>query len=154
MLSTTVDTHPSSWEQNICRVCFAYNSSVHASTGFSPFFLMFGRQVNLPVDLMYGTGLKKEIAVPEYVKKLKGELWKAYTPVRERCIAEYRRQKNIYARKVYGELFIIVAISSGYIPQLCHSGNPRSFTSIGKDHIKYWKGLARPLTNYRDGHLK
>ena len=25
---------------------------------------MFGRQVNLPVDLMYGTGLKEEIAVP------------------------------------------------------------------------------------------
>ena len=145
MLSTTVDTHPSSWEQNIHRVCFTYNSSVHASTGFSPFFHMFGR----PVNLMYGTGLKEEIAVPEYIKKLKEELLEAYALVRERCSAEYKQMKNIYARKVYGEPFIIVAISSGYIPQLYHPGNPGSFTSLGKDRIKYWKGLARPLTNYR-----
>ena len=32
-LATTVDSYPSSWEQNIRRVCLAYNSSVHASTG-------------------------------------------------------------------------------------------------------------------------
>ena len=53
MLSTTVGDHPSNWEHNLRKVCLAYNSSVHASTGFSPFFLMFGRQVTLPVDLMY-----------------------------------------------------------------------------------------------------
>eukprot|EP00731_Ephydatia_muelleri_P034748 Em0075g1a len=29
MLATTVDSYPSSWEQNIRRVCLAYNSSVH-----------------------------------------------------------------------------------------------------------------------------
>ena len=27
---------------------------------------------------MYGTGLKEEIALPEYAKKLKGELFEAY----------------------------------------------------------------------------
>ena len=58
MLSTTVGKHPSNWEQNIRRVCLAYNSSVHASTGLSPFFLMFGRQVKLPVDLMYMVAVK------------------------------------------------------------------------------------------------
>ena len=74
MLATTVDSYPSSWEQNIHRVCLAYNSSVHASTGFSPFFLMFGRQVKLPVDLMYGTTQGKKTAVMEYVK-LEFERW-------------------------------------------------------------------------------
>ena len=67
MLSTTVGNHPSSWEQNIRKVCLAYNSSVHSSTGYSPFFLMFGRQVKLPVDLMYGTGEVAEVSVPAYV---------------------------------------------------------------------------------------
>ena len=71
MLSTTVGKHPSNWEQNIRRVCLAYNSSVHASTGFSPFFLMFRRQVKLPVDLMYGSSKIEEVLVLEYVQRLK-----------------------------------------------------------------------------------
>ena len=32
-----------------------YNTSVQPTTGYSPFFLMFGRQVKMPVDLMYGS---------------------------------------------------------------------------------------------------
>ena len=105
------------------------------------------------MDLMYGTGLKEKIAVPEYIKKLKGELLEAYALVRERCLAEYKRMKNIYARKVYGEPFIIVAISSGYIPQLYHPGNPGSFTSLGKDRIKYWKGPYKVLGRFGETTL-
>ena len=52
MLSTIVKNELN-WEQCIQNVCLAYNSSVHSATGFT---LMFGRQVKLPVDLMYGTG--------------------------------------------------------------------------------------------------
>jgi len=33
----------------------AYNSSVQASTGFTPFYLMFGWQGKLTVDIIYGT---------------------------------------------------------------------------------------------------
>ena len=63
MLSTTVGDHPSNWEHNLRKVCLAYNSSVHASTGFSPFFLMFGRQVTL--DLMYDISHEEEVLLPE-----------------------------------------------------------------------------------------
>ena len=70
MLSTTVGKHPSNWEQNIRGVCLAYNSSVHALTGFSPFFLMFGQQVKLPVDLMYGSSKIEEVPIQEYVQMI------------------------------------------------------------------------------------
>ena len=97
--------HPSNWEQNIRRVCLAYNSSVHASTGLSPFFLMFGRQVKLPVDLIYGSSKIEEVPVQEYVQRLKEDLQRSYQLVRDRCVTEHKRQKAIYDEKVHGAPF-------------------------------------------------
>ena len=38
MLSTTTKDHPFNWENQINKVCMAYNTSVHASSGYTPFF--------------------------------------------------------------------------------------------------------------------
>ena len=38
MLSTTTKDHPFKWENQICKVSMAYNTSVYASTGYTPFF--------------------------------------------------------------------------------------------------------------------
>ena len=44
MLATCVDKHPFEWEEYVKEVCMAYNTSTQATTGYSPFFLMFGRK--------------------------------------------------------------------------------------------------------------
>eukprot|EP00731_Ephydatia_muelleri_P022337 Em0014g928a len=146
MLATMVDSYPSSWEQNIRRVCLAYNSSVHASTGFSPFFLMFGRQVKLPVDLMYGTTQGKETAVMEYVKNLKDGLLEAYALVRDRCETEHKRQKSIYDRKVHGEPYSEGDIVWLYTPAV-PSGQSR------KLH-RPWKGPYKVVERLGDATYK
>ena len=50
MLATAVSKRPFQWESHLRRLYLAYNTSVHQTTGYSPFFLMFGRQVRMPVD--------------------------------------------------------------------------------------------------------
>ena len=43
------------WDQWLREACFAYNTSVHTSTGFTPAELMFGRKFRVLLDLLYGT---------------------------------------------------------------------------------------------------
>ena len=145
MLSTTVGDHPSNWEHNLRKVCLAYNSSVHASTGFSPFFLMFGRQVTLPVDLMYGISHEEEVLLLEYVERLKERLRGAYALVRERCGTEHRRQKAIYDEKVHGAPFNpgdLVWLHSPAVPR----GLSRKLHRPWKGPFRWWNGLEIALT--------
>ena len=38
------------WDQKLAAAEFAYNTSVHASTGYSPFYLNYGQEPRLPLD--------------------------------------------------------------------------------------------------------
>ena len=55
MLATAVQKRPFEWEEHLCRLCMTYNTSVQPTTGYTPFYLMFGRQVWMPTDIMYRT---------------------------------------------------------------------------------------------------
>ena len=83
-LATSVEDHPENWDEFVRQICMAYNTSVHPTTGFTPFYLMFGRQAKLLVELMYGA-LETEIMPPsQYPMTLKASLGEAYARVRER----------------------------------------------------------------------
>lgn len=41
------------WPQQIQTLTFGYNATVHETTGYAPFFLMFGHVPVLPVDIMF-----------------------------------------------------------------------------------------------------
>ena len=95
MLSTVVKDHEMDWDQCIRRVCLAYNSSVHASTGYSPFCLMYGRQVNLPVDLMYGSTPHEACTLGDYAYTLQNNRTEVYALARQKGTTEHHRQKGI-----------------------------------------------------------
>ena len=78
MPATTTKNHPFDWEDQLRKVCMTYNTSVHSSMGFTPFYLMFGCQANLPIDLMYGTGDSTELQDHDYAENLKKGLQRAY----------------------------------------------------------------------------
>jgi transposase InsO family protein len=50
MLKKFIHDRQSEWPMFISLVCFAYNTSVHASTGYTPYFLEHGREASLPSD--------------------------------------------------------------------------------------------------------
>ena len=80
MLRTLLETHKSCWKDHINKLIHAYNCTVHKSTGYSPFFLLFGRSQRLPIDVIFGleteTGAKSHA---EYVIKWKSPVQEAYS---------------------------------------------------------------------------
>jgi len=103
MLATTLKDHPFDWEQRLKKVCMAYNTSVHSSTGYTPYYLLFGHEARLPLDLMYGTKKSQPTSVQDYAAHLKDSLTDAYRAVRLQLDQSHARQKDFYDRKVHGE---------------------------------------------------
>ena len=54
MLGTLSEDQKRSWRKYVPELVHAYNCSRHESTGVSPFFMMFGRNARLPVDIAMG----------------------------------------------------------------------------------------------------
>uniref|UniRef100_A0A6G5A9U4 Putative tick transposon n=1 Tax=Rhipicephalus microplus TaxID=6941 RepID=A0A6G5A9U4_RHIMP len=50
MLSMYVASDHSNWDQVLPFVTYAYNTVVQATTGFSPYFLLYGREPSNAVD--------------------------------------------------------------------------------------------------------
>ena len=146
MLATTIDNHQADWQHHIRKLCLAYNSSIHSTTGFSPFFLMFGRLVKLPIDLMYGTNRTEPDTAAGFAQKLKEGLQEAYKLVREKCQAEHKRQKALYDERVHGKPFSpgdLVWLHSPAVPR----GRSRKLHHPWKGPLKVVERLGE--SNYK-----
>ena len=102
-LSTCVRDHPESWEDYVRPICMAYNTCIHPTTGFTPFYLMFGRQAKLPVELMYGTPEPESQSSTEYATQLESTLTEAYEKVRANTTRQLDHQAELYNEKVHGK---------------------------------------------------
>ena len=107
MLATTSHNHPLDWEDHIRKVCMAYNTSEQATTGYSPFYLMFGRNARLPVDIMFPTEkpAADHVTYGEYAKTMKETMEKAFHTVRDHVGDKQERQKQFYDKKCHGQPF-------------------------------------------------
>ena len=54
MVSKYIDRQGLDWDEGTRSYAMAYNSSVHETTGYSPFYLIHGFEPRLPLDVVYG----------------------------------------------------------------------------------------------------
>ena len=87
----------SEWDRNLGCIAAAYRASVHERTGMTPNFIMLGREVRLPIELLHGSSTNKEVKVAdygEYVDKLRSRIQYAQKIAREHLKVAASRQKT------------------------------------------------------------
>ena len=71
------------WEVALPAVMLAYLSSPHQTTQQSPFMLTFGREVRLPVDVMFGQPVvQADVCRSKHALELRNRLETAYHSAR------------------------------------------------------------------------
>ena len=58
------------WDKNLQLIGMAIRSMVNRSTGFTPNYLMLGREISIPNELFGLKSEKQYTDIPEYVQKL------------------------------------------------------------------------------------
>ena len=105
MLRTLSEDQKSNWKAHVPSLVHAYNSTVHDSTGFSPFYLMFGREPRLPVDVLFGLDQPKGIvSETKFVSNLCKQLECAYGLVCDRQGKASKRHKRNFDLKARGSV--------------------------------------------------
>ncbi|XP_067662575.1 uncharacterized protein [Haliotis asinina] len=103
MLGTLSPDKKRDWKNYVGPLVHAYNCIRHETTGQTPFFLMFGREPRLPIDLAFGLELNRERkSVYQYTKALRERLRSAYEQASKTTRSAQDRQKVGYDLKVRG----------------------------------------------------
>ncbi|KAK3727755.1 hypothetical protein QZH41_005220 [Actinostola sp. cb2023] len=147
MIKTRVDEEPDRWDEHMEFCLMAYRSSVHSSTGHTPYELMFGREMRIPVDVMMGMvpeDESSECSYSESVSELRNKLAKGYEDVRTNQQAAQRRQKDAFDKGVRHTVYEPGDLVLRYSPQLTPG-------EASKFHRNWQAGPAEDLEdNNRD----
>jgi transposase InsO family protein len=85
------------WTDHLNATTFAYNASVHSSTGYSPYFLWHGRRPRLPVECILDHPTSEMKTPEEHADKLMKVLTDAYKMARKEQRKAAERRKKIQA---------------------------------------------------------
>ena len=103
MLGTLETDQKVDWKTYVAPLVHIYNSTQHDTTGFSPYFLLFGREPRLPIDLLLPsldtTGAK---TFTGYIEGLRERLKHAHQVVQARLTGKGEASQKWYAKKVRG----------------------------------------------------
>ena len=115
------------WSEQQLEMPAAYNGTHSAVTGYSPYFLLFGRKARMPVNYLFPTlcdlphQTKMEVSVAAMQKRLK----EAFTVARHLTSQEAAKQWCYYDRKTGA-----VALQPGDVVMDCTDG------FVGKQKVK------------------
>ena len=104
-MEAIVTKEQENWDEHLPFISMAYRSTPHQTLGISPNYMLFGREIAMPVDVMLSTTPDEPVNHVEYVKRLKLKLQYCYELAGRQLKKGAETQKRLYNRGVYGEKF-------------------------------------------------
>ncbi|CAG2206601.1 unnamed protein product [Mytilus edulis] len=94
MIKTFVNKNVTNWDEYINLLLAAYRSTPHPATGFSPNYMMLGREVNIPLNLMFRSHDNRTENNEDYISTIKSHFQNVYEIARENLKSNAERQKR------------------------------------------------------------
>ena len=130
MLQTLSEEKKSKWTEHLNKVTNAYNCTRHNSTGFSPFYLLFGRSPRLPVDILFADTNPAPVRnYSEYAMQWLNAIESAYKIASDN--ATLRCEQNKAAREPKVNSTVLLPICSKSFRE---RGSRQTSTSLGRNH--------------------
>ena len=119
MLSMFVNDRRDNWHELLPFIMHAYRTSVHESTGYSPFRLMMGEECSLPQDVSTAelrTQRENDVAPHPFATWVRDALEVAYDHVRSSLKKTASRRKRLYDTKAVNRKFPVGSWVLRYYP--------------------------------------
>ena len=102
LLGTLTEEQKQNWKSFVAPLVHAYNATKHESTGYSPFFLMFGRHARLPIDVVLGIPEEsmEENTYSDFIADLKNRLDYTYKLASKAADVSRGKQKKHYDKGI------------------------------------------------------
>ena len=93
------------WKTYVPAMVHAYNCTRNTATGYSPYYLLFGRKPRLPIDVEFGLKRGNQQGPPSkstYVTQLRRRLRFAHKKAKQVAGRQQARHKGLYDRRCKG----------------------------------------------------
>ena len=133
------------WDEHLPYIMMAYRSTPHETTGYTPNYLMFGRETFMPLDIMLPSPSQDQAKLEpgSYASELKTKLSKAYGEARTKLKQSAVRQKRAYDQKTFGEEF-----QEGDIVWMANLGARKK--GVTPKFLPKWKGPYLIVHKFND----
>jgi len=108
LLGKVVSSCQTDWDKHLPYVAAALRASRSESTGYSANFLMLGREVNTPADIVYGLKNPAQVmSYDDFVESVREKIRTAYEVVRDNLGVAAERNKRYFDLRAKPKFFSV-----------------------------------------------
>ena len=100
LLRASIDEHPDDWENYLPDCLLAMRIARNRSTGFSPFFMVYGQECVMPIDFIYGNAPSQPVSHTAHAQQIRQRMEAVHKAARENQQMAIERSRQAYRNRL------------------------------------------------------